>query len=333
MNNTFDSAGSANQAPQLFRVPFDDEGHQRLDQWLTRQFDTLSRSRIQALIKSGQVTVDGLAKKPRDPVHAGASIEVRLPPPMPARPRPEAMPLDIRHEDQDILVLVKPPGLVVHPAAGHAEGTLVNALLHHCRDLAGIGGVQRPGIVHRLDKDTSGLLVVAKNDAAHRGLVAQFQNGEVRKTYLALAHGCPTLAESKIETSIGRHPVQRKRMAANPPRGRTAVSFYRIAETLGRCTLLRVRILTGRTHQIRVHLAYIGHPIVGDPLYGRRPLDRQLPFCPSRQMLHAAELAFNHPIQGRPMEFKSTPPRDMRDCIAALRQTLESSPSRVSRGA
>ncbi len=296
-----------------------DEGGVRLDVWLARRCTPLSRSRLQSLIAAGQVTVDGRPADARIRTRPGQQVCVHVPPPTAAEPLPEALPLDVVFEDADLLVLNKPPGIVVHPAPGHAGGTLVNALLHHCDDLGGVGGVERPGIVHRLDKDTSGLMVVAKHDAAHLALAAQFQAGRVCKRYLALVHGRPDRAQGSIETTIGRHPVDRKRMAVNPPRGKPAVSHYEVLDNLGDFTLLSVRIETGRTHQIRVHMAHLGLPIVGDPVYGSRPRDRELAVCPSRQLLHAAELAFDHPSDGRRLVFQRPPPPDMATFIAHLR--------------
>ena len=311
-------ADEASTAAASRRLTVDEAGV-RLDVWLARHCAPLSRSRLQTLIGAGQVTVDGRPASARTKTRPGQQVCVNVPPPAPAEPQPEALPLDVVFEDADILVLNKPPGIVVHPAPGHAGGTLVNALLHHCDDLGGVGGVERPGIVHRLDKDTSGLLVVAKNDAALNALAAQFQAGRVCKRYLALVHGRPARAQGSIETTIGRHPVDRKRMAVDPPHGKQAVSHYEVLETLGDLTLLQVRIETGRTHQIRVHLAHLGLPIVGDPVYGSHARDRALPECPSRQLLHAAELAFDHPIDGRRLVFQRPPPPDMAAFIGHLR--------------
>ncbi len=292
----------------------------RLDAWLAaRCAPELSRSRIQALIGDGLVTVDGETVSAKTRPKAGQLIALELPPPLPAEPEPEDIPLDIVHEDSDIILVNKPAGLVVHPAPGHPSGTLVNALLFHCADLRGIGGAARPGIVHRLDKDTTGLLVVAKHAEALNSLAAQFQSGRTEKVYLALVHGCPSALSGTIRTTIGRHPTDRKRMAANPPRGKPAVTHYRVEERFGETTLLRVRIETGRTHQIRVHMAHIGLPIVGDPLYGNRALDRRIPNCPARQMLHAAEFSFDHPRDGRRMSFSAPPPADMSALLAAMR--------------
>ena len=311
-------ADAASAAAESRRLTVDAAGV-RLDVWLARRCAPLSRSRLQALIVAGQVTVDGRPADARTRTRPGQQVCVNVPPPAAAEPQPEALPLDVVFEDADLLVINKPPGLVVHPAPGHAGGTLVNALLHHCDDLGGVGGVERPGIVHRLDKDTSGLMVVAKHDAAHLALAAQFQTGDVGRCYLALVHGRPARAQGTIETTIGRHPVDRKRMAANPPRGKPAISHYEVVENLGGITLMRVRLETGRTHQIRVHLAHLGLPIIGDPVYGSRARDRAVPGVPARQMLHAAELAFDHPADGRRLVFQRPPPADMTDLMARLR--------------
>ena len=297
----------------------------RLDAWLAaRCAPELSRSRIQSLIREGHVTVDGEQASAKERLGAGKRILVVIPPPLPAEPVPEDIPLDVVYEDGDVIVVNKPAGLVVHPAPGHPSGTLVNALLFHCADLRGIGGSARPGIVHRLDKDTTGLLVVAKHEEAMRNLAAQFQSGRTEKIYFALVHHVPPAESGVIRTTIGRHPVDRKRMAADPPRGKPAVTHYKVAERLGGTTLLRVRIETGRTHQIRVHMSHIGLPIVGDPLYGSRQLDRLVPDCPQRQMLHAAEFSFDHPRDGRRMAFSSPMPEDMARVLAALRGKGES---------
>ena len=295
----------------------------RLDAWLAaRCAPELSRSRIQGLIREGHVTVDGEPASAKARLEAGKRILIVLPPPLPAEPEPEDIPLDVVYEDGDIIVVNKPAGLVVHPAPGHPTGTLVNALLFHCADLGSIGGTSRPGIVHRLDKDTTGLLVVAKHEQALRSLAEQFQTGRTCKVYRALVHGCPQRESGTVRTTIGRHPTDRKRMAADPPRGKPAVTHYHVEERLGPVTLLRVRIETGRTHQIRVHMSHIGLPIVGDPVYGNRALDRAIPNCPPRQMLHAAEFSFDHPRDGRRMSFSAPPPQDMETLLQSLREVL-----------
>jgi 23S rRNA pseudouridine1911/1915/1917 synthase len=296
-----------------------DDRASRLDAWLARRMPELSRARIQALIAAGHITADGRTLKASLTVTPGLAVSVLVPPPEPAAPQPEAISLKIVYEDADIVVVDKPAGLVVHPAAGHASGTLVNALLHHCPDLQGIGGEIRPGIAHRLDRDTSGLIVAAKNDAALAGLQAQFKDHRVRKIYLALAMGHPEPAAGRIETLIGRSSHDRKKMSAKPSRGREAVTHY---ETVRRfeeppCSLLKVRIETGRTHQIRVHLGHLGHPIAGDPVYGRGPA-RAFPAPAARQMLHAAELSLTHPRTGRPLSFSAPPPADMQALLDAL---------------
>ena len=295
----------------------------RLDAWLAaRCAPELSRSHIQSLIRDGHVTVDGEPASAKAHLEAGKRILIVLPPPLPADPEPENIPLDVVYEDGDIIVINKPAGLVVHPAPGHPTGTLVNALLFHCADLGSIGGTLRPGIVHRLDKDTTGLLVVAKHEQALNNLAAQFQTGRTCKVYLALVHGSPQRESGMVSTTIGRHPTDRKRMAADPPRGKPAVSHYHVEERLGPVTLLRVRIETGRTHQIRVHMSHIGLPIVGDPVYGNRALDRAIPNCPPRQMLHAAEFSFDHPRDGRRMSFSASPPADMAALLQSFREVL-----------
>ncbi len=289
-------------------VPDDAEG--RLDAWLASQVKDFSRARLQALIKEGRVTCDGLVVKANAKPKAGHVIDIIVPAPVPAEPVPENIPLDILYEDGDCLVVNKPAGLVVHPAPGHVSGTLVNALLYHCRDLGGVGGVERPGIVHRLDKDTSGLMVVAKNDAALAGFVRLFQTGGIAKEYLTLVHGVPQKISGTVTTLIGRHPAQRKKMAVVARNGKQAVTHYMVERRLGDITLVRCRIETGRTHQIRVHMQSLGCPVVGDTVYGRSAADNRLPSFPTRQMLHAAHLTFTHPVTGAPMEFTAPLPED-----------------------
>jgi 23S rRNA pseudouridine1911/1915/1917 synthase len=297
----------------------DAEAGERLDAWLARAEPRHSRARWQQLLRDGRVRVDGEARKPNHRLAGGESVAWEEPPPEPAPLVPEARPLRVLYEDADVLVLDKPPDCVVHPAPGHATGTLVHALLHHCSDLAGIGGERRPGIVHRLDRDTSGVMVVAKNETAMRRLVEQFKEHTVRKEYLALAWGRPEPESGRIETPIGRHPVDRKRMSVDAPTGRHAVTLYETVERFRDAALLRVRIETGRTHQIRVHLAHLGHPVVGDATYGRAR-GRRVPVPVARQMLHAARLAFTHPGTGEPVEFEAPAPPDLRDAIRALRR-------------
>jgi 23S rRNA pseudouridine1911/1915/1917 synthase len=291
----------------------------RIDVWLARRLPDFSRSRLQSLIKAGHITRAGRPVRPRDAVVADVEVDIEVPPPEPAEPVGENIPLTILYEDADIIVIDKPAGLVVHPAAGHASGTLVNALLHHCKDLTGIGGERRPGIVHRLDKDTSGAMVVAKNEHAMAHLVDQFKNGRVRKEYLAVVQGKPVPAAGTVKTLIGRSSHDRKKMSARPSSGRPAVTHYRVEESWGGMSLLRVRIETGRTHQIRVHMAHIGHPVVGDLQYGRSGR-HSTPSPVNRQMLHAETLAFSHPRTGKPLEFKAPLPADVKRLLAELRR-------------
>ena len=251
-----------------------------------------------------------------------------IPAPKPAGALPEDIPLRIVHEDPFLLVVDKPAGMVVHPAAGHSGGTLVNALLHHCRDLSGIGGVLRPGIVHRLDKETSGLLVVAKSDEAHRGLAGQFKRREVRKTYQAIVYGDPKTDGGRIEAPVGRHPTDRKRMSTQSRRGKGAATVWRVRERFGAFSLLEVEIETGRTHQIRVHLADIGHPVVGDRIYGGAGRSRTVADpgvrarirALDRQALHARRLSFAHPVTGEALQFTAPLPEELASLCASLRE-------------
>ncbi len=301
-----------------------DEAGERLDVWLTRVQPEHSRSRWQQLIREGGVRVNNLPRKPNHRLCLGdrvswsvsaAPLEIPL--------VPQEIPVPILYEDRDVIVLDKPPGLVVHPAPGHTDGTLVNALLHHCHDLAGIGGERRPGVVHRLDRDTSGVMVVAKNEAAMVDLTRQFRARIVRKEYRALVWGIPEPPVGRIETLIGRSPGNRKKMSARVESGRRAVTHYERMESYGKVSLLSLRIETGRTHQIRVHMAHIGHPVVGDPMYGRGRHE-ELPAPPVRQMLHAVTLAFDHPRTGQRLEFTAPLPPDMRAMIVALREVAQS---------
>jgi 23S rRNA pseudouridine1911/1915/1917 synthase len=282
----------------------------RLDAWLASQVAELSRARIQALMKAGRVTCDGVAVKADSKPKPGQVIEISVPAPVSATPLPEDIPLKIVYEDGDCLVINKPAGLVVHPAPGHATGTLVNALLFHCHDLGGVGGVERPGIVHRLDKDTSGLMVVAKNDAAMAGFVRLFQTGGIAKEYLALVHGVPPKLSGTVRSMIGRHPVHRQKMSVVSRNGKMAVTHYAVEKRLGDITLVRCRIETGRTHQIRVHMMSLGCPVAGDALYGRPASDKRMTPVPLRQMLHAERLTFAHPVTGAPLVFEAPLPAD-----------------------
>jgi 23S rRNA pseudouridine1911/1915/1917 synthase len=289
-----------------FRITKEQTGG-RLDQFLSAEIAHLSRARIQGLIKSGNILLNHAATKPGMKIKPGDIISVDEPPPQPVETLAEEIPLDVLHEDDDLIVLNKPAGLVVHPAVGNWSHTLVNALLHHCPSLSGIGGVQRPGIVHRLDKETSGCIVVAKNDLAHQNLSAQFAGRKVLKVYLALVAGSLKKTSGTIETSIGRHPVHRKKMAiVEGTRGRNAKTDYRVVQQLGSASLVECTLHTGRTHQIRVHLKHLGHPLLGDKLYGGAKGADAFP----RQMLHAWKLGFFHPRNSRWMEFQSSLPED-----------------------
>jgi 23S rRNA pseudouridine1911/1915/1917 synthase len=306
-----------------FAVPADSDGL-RLDLFLVSMLPEQSRSAIQRLIKDRHVQVGGRDARANQPVKAGQEVTIEVPAPSDASPAAEALPLPILYQDADIIVVDKPAGMVVHPAAGHASGTLVNALLHHVDDLSGIGGEKRPGIVHRLDRGTSGLMVVAKHDAAHEELSRQFHDREVEKDYLALVWG-EVQAGRRIDAPIGRDPTNRKKMSARARRSREAVTRIVRAEHFGPAvTLAQVAIHTGRTHQIRVHLSAIGHPIVGDPLYGgvhrRVPGDLRAVTHLDRPFLHAARLAFTHPVEGRRMEFTSPLPADLQRVLDELRE-------------
>ncbi|MCF7838412.1 MAG: RluA family pseudouridine synthase [Candidatus Marinimicrobia bacterium] len=291
---------------------------QRLDVWLAAARPEYSRARWRAWILTDCVRLDGQLRKPSHTLAGGERLEVTLPPPRPATPQPQDLPLAVVYQDRDLLVVNKPPGLVVHPAPGHPDGTLVNALLHHCTDLEAIGGELRPGIVHRLDRDTSGLLVIAKRDPVLRALQAQFQARTVHKEYLALVRGVPAPPTGRVETLIGRHPRQRQRMSTRVTRGRQAVSHYAVEENWRRAARVRVTIETGRTHQVRVHLAALGHPVLGDALYGRvRPEEKEL--GADRQMLHAARLAFAHPTTNAALDFLAPPPADFLAVESSLR--------------
>jgi 23S rRNA pseudouridine1911/1915/1917 synthase len=322
-----------NKFTRAITVPEDSDGI-RLDRFLTSVLADQSRSHIQKLIKDGMVRVAGREAKANQPVKIGQAIVVEVPEAVDAAPHPEALPLQILYQDQDVIVVDKPAGMVVHPAAGHASGTLVNALLHHATDLSGIGGEKRPGIVHRLDRGTSGLMVVAKNDRAHAELARQFHDREVEKEYAALVWG-EVMAGRRIDAPIGRDPANRKKMSATvrdgakARRSREAVTRIVRAEHFGRTlTLAHVAIHTGRTHQIRVHLSAVGHPVVGDPLYGgvhrRVPGDLRAVTHLERPFLHAARLVFQHPDDGRRMEFTSELPEDLQRVVDELRDRAQS---------
>lgn len=322
-----------------------DQSHagQRLDRFLSELLPSLSRTRVQALIKGGHAHLGGATiEDVTYRVKPGDRFAIELPPVAPATLQAEEIPLDILYEDDALIVIDKQAGLVVHPGAGNPQGTLVNALIAHCgTSLSGIGGVARPGIVHRLDKDTSGLMVVAKTDQAHRALAGQFadhgRTGELERGYLALVWGAPQRPQGIIDAPIGRHPTSRTKMAVLPGKGREAVTHWRVVETFGRgeeregpiASLVECTLETGRTHQVRVHLAHIGHPLIGDPLYGQgfksklrklpEPLREKLAAL-DRQALHAAHLAFVHPVSGTLLEFNSALPADLAEIVEAFKE-------------
>ena len=308
---------AADDRSTTFTLIVEEDGG-RIDSFIAEALPELSRTAVQRLIDAEEVTVDGAVSRSSYKVRRGDIVVVRVPPPQPVTLSPEVLPLDVLYEDADILVVNKAAGMVVHPGAGHYSGTLVNALLAHCDDLQGIGGELRPGIVHRLDKDTSGVLVVAKNDRAIHALQRQFKQREVRKTYVALVIGNIEQAEGVIEAPIGRHRVHRKRMAVvtngKPARTRWRVRGRYRDEHNRIYTLLDVRLLTGRTHQIRVHFAWLGYPLVGDAVYG--PARSPLPV--PRQFLHARALTLLHPVTEEKMTFSAPLPEDLATFLASL---------------
>lgn len=294
----------------------------RLDRWLAEQLPELSRSRLQKLIEQGEVQINGeVCRSKKQEIQVGDRVCLTIPAAEPLELKAESMPLDILYEDEHLLILNKPVGLVVHPAPGHGEGTLVNALLAHCSDLAGIGGVQRPGIVHRLDKDTSGAIAIAKTDLAHQRLQAQFKAKTAQRFYLAIVYGAPAAEHGTVDQPIGRHPVDRKKMAIVPEEkgGRQAVTHWQVRERLGNYTLMEFRLETGRTHQIRVHCACMGHPVVGDPQYssGRSP-GVNLP----GQALHAYRLRVQHPLSNQWIDVTANPPDSFLTLLRVLRQRV-----------
>ncbi|HXU11705.1 MAG TPA: RluA family pseudouridine synthase [Candidatus Binatia bacterium] len=317
-------------------LPVESRG-QRLDRTLAERLPGESRASLQRLMRGGRIRVAGRPARPSDKVRGGERVEIDRPAPEPSPLAAENLPLAVLHEDADLLVIDKPPGQTVHPGAGARGGTVVNALLHHCRDLSGIGGVERPGIVHRLDKDTSGVLVVAKNDLAHRALAAQFKAREVDKTYEALVWGRPRASQGIVDSAIGRHPTVRTRMAVRPD-GRASRTAYRVVYTRGPVSFLEIRPETGRTHQIRVHLASLGLPIVGDRLYGgRKDLTRTGP--PFGEILrtfaglalHARRLAFTHPRSGERLAFEAPRPRELQDLLDRIERLPGTEPDGAAR--
>lgn len=337
-------------APQLFEnasgepetvIVDAEETGSRLDAFLARACDDLSRSRLQALIRAGQVTISGRKiLEPKHRVNADDEITIIIPEPEPAAPEPECIPLDIAYEDKDLIVINKPAGLVVHPGAGNPNGTLVNALLYHCgNELSGIGGVKRPGIVHRLDKDTTGLLVVAKNDAAHQGLAAQFadhgRTGPLERAYKALAWGAPPTLQGTVDANLARSTANRQKIAVVQSGGRHAITHWQTLERFGDeardpvASLIECRLETGRTHQIRVHMSHLGYPLLGDQEYGahfknkymklEEPLRSRVKGF-TRQALHAGLLAFEHPLTGELKRFEAEPPQDFTQLLLGFRQ-------------
>ena len=337
---------TANETTTTYTVPVPkDKGGKRLDRMLADHLLSLSRTRVKALIKAGNVLMEPMAGSKRagasdggairDPayrVRAGDVFAVHVPAPRPATPKPQALDLAVIYEDADLIVIDKPPGLVVHPAPGHADGTLVNALLAHCGDtLSGIGGVSRPGIVHRLDKDTSGLMVAAKNDASHHALARQFAEHSLERAYFAVLWGVPRPRRGEIAGNIGRNPQNRKKMAVVKGRGKSALTRYNVVRTFAdQASLVECRLATGRTHQIRVHFAHLGHPVMGDALYGggrsrrwrgedrRRTAVSQAITSLDRQALHAYLIGFIHPTSERKLRFKSDLPPDFNAVLKQL---------------
>ena len=309
-----------------------DEARLRLDVFVTRRLTDLSRVRVQTLIENSQIRLNGKPVRSRELVQTGDQVTVEIPPPIPVQIKPEDLPLNILFEDEAILVINKPARITVHPGAGAATGTLVHALLFHCRDLSGIGGELRPGIVHRLDRETSGCLVVAKNDVAHHRLSRAFAGREVTKYYLAFCRGIFRHSTGELTGAIGRHPVQRQKMAVLPS-GRPARTRYDVLQVVGDNSWVLCRLYSGRTHQIRVHLQHLGHPIIGDRVYGRA-----IPGL-NRQLLHAWRIGFNHPFTEKWIEFEAEIPQEFRDFginiddLARLRDRLTHSTSENAKSA
>jgi len=296
----------------------EEDAGQRIDVFLSKSPDIISRSFAQNLIEKGLVLVDGKEVDKNYKLKTGQVIDVSIPPPEPAEVKPEPIPLDIKYEDSDLMVLSKPAGMVVHPAHGHASGTLVNALLAHTKELSSIGGVARPGIIHRLDKDTSGLMIVAKNDFSHQALSKELKDRKIKRTYLTLVHGRFKEKGGIIDAPIGRNPRFRQKMAVMGTGNREAISHYRVLATYDDYSLVEVSLKTGRTHQIRVHMKYINHPVVGDQTYGSGRSKRDLGL--ERQFLHAYKLEFTHPRTGEPLYFEDEIAEDLKEVLEKLRR-------------
>ncbi|MDB9314473.1 RluA family pseudouridine synthase [Spirulina sp. CS-785/01] len=296
---------------------------ERLDRYLAQTLPQFTRSRLQKLIEQGNITHNGkICTAKKTPVQQGDTLEITIPPTQPLGLIPENIPLDILYEDDALIILNKPAGLVVHPSPGHPQGTLVNALLYHCDQLAGIGGVERPGIVHRLDKDTTGAIMVAKTDIAHQTLQKQIQDKTAQREYLGIVYGSPDASEGTINAPIGRHPVDRKKQAIVEKGGRVAITHWHIRERLGNYTLMQFRLETGRTHQIRVHTASMNHPIVGDKEYG--PKKQSLGVNVTGQVLHAYKLGLYHPVSGEKLEVTAPPPAEFETLLRVLRRRYSS---------
>jgi 23S rRNA pseudouridine1911/1915/1917 synthase len=314
-------------SPATILTPNDHDAGQRLDQFLASNLTDLSRSRIQQLILDANVLVNGQRVKPSYKIKSGDRLEIDIPPPPESPFSPEPMPLDVVYEDEDLIIINKPAGLVVHPGAGIRSGTLANALAYHFQQLSHLSGPARPGLVHRLDKDTSGLLVVAKGDEVHEKLAAQWRRREIEKTYIGLVYGIPSPTHGQIDAPVGRHPTHRTRMAVRPEaKGRSALTRYRVIETFSDAALLELQLQTGRTHQIRVHLAYLHHPIVGDDVYGagfktkiKDPAVREAINQLGRHFLHAARLRFQHPRTRLTVEFEAPLPAELQRLLELLR--------------
>lgn len=317
------------EAPRTLFFP-EERPMERLDTFLSESLPEISRSQLKRLIDHGHITLNGLPAKASSKLKGGESIQVALPEPQTTEAIPEDIPLMILYEDEDLIVVNKPAGMVVHPAAGHFHGTLVNALLHHCHDLAGIGGELRPGIVHRIDKDTSGLLVVAKNDQSHQHLAAQFKRHSIKRRYLALIHGCPEKNSGVINQAIGRHPIHRKKMSSKAKLGRHAITHWKVLKSYSSegLSLVELKLETGRTHQIRVHFSEMNFPLVADPLYGnssrirmiKDPSLRNLINLLPGQALHAQQLGFIHPKTGKYLEFSCEIPDTLKNILRYLDQ-------------